>query len=391
MSGRLPLRRYGGKEMRRKQKRARNIAALVLIIVAVAALVAYFGYHALLSGMVGKFHHTNLDQSKVMVNDLDSETEQTLENYTTIALFGLDNRKQGNYSRGNSDVIMIMAINNDTNEMEMLSVYRDSYLNIQGTQKTFHKANSAYAYGGAEQAISMLNTNLDLKIDSYVTFDFKTVADAIDAVGGVEIKIQGEDELKWLNKYIDHTNGILGTKAKHVSGTGKHTLNGVQAVAYGRIRYTSGSDYKRAERHRLVVSQLLKKVRHMGPLKLHNLTETVFPQVQTDLTEKEASALLRGMMHYSLKESGGFPFEKASRNLYGSVGWVDVPCDLTTNVTELHQFLYSQKNYQPTETVQSFNNQIINSTGLNRNSAEKDRFEGADSFDDDGGVTNNED
>lgn len=369
-------------EKAKKMRRTRRIIIILIIVLAAAACAATVGYQYM-KGKMNKIHTTELDKSKVKKNEISEETKKVFEGNTTIALFGLDNRQTGNYSRGNSDVIMLLNINNDTKKIQAVSVYRDTYLNIQGDQNSFHKANAAYAYGGAEQAISMLNKSLDIDIDNYVTFDFKTVADAIDVLGGVDINIESKEELGYLNMYIDHTNGILKTNAKHVTSTGKQTLSGVQAVAYGRIRYTSGSDFKRAERHRIVLSQLMKKAKKANISELNKIMDVVFPQVETDLSKSKIMDMVEVMIGYDLKDSRGFPFEKASINMHGNIGWVDVPCDLETNVKELHEYLYGTKDYQPTSEIESYNQTIIANTGLSADSAEKDEYEDVDTFDTD--------
>lgn len=369
-------------EKAKKMRKTRRIIIILIIVLAAAACAATAGYQYM-KGKMNKIKTTELDKTKVKKNDVSEETKKVFAGNTTIALFGLDNRQTGNYSRGNSDVIMLLNINNDTKKIQAVSVYRDTYLNIQGDQNTFHKANAAYAYGGAEQAISMLNKSLDIDIDNYVTFDFKTVADAIDVLGGVDINIESQEELGYLNMYIDHTNGILKTSAKHVTSTGKQTLSGVQAVAYGRIRYTSGSDFKRAERHRIVLNQLLKKAKKANITELNKIMDVVFPQIETDLSKSKILEMVEVMVGYDLKDSRGFPFEKASINMHGNTGWVDVPCDLETNVKELHEYLYGTKDYEPTEEIKSYTQTIIANTGLSAQSAEKDKYEDVDDFDSD--------
>lgn len=380
-------------EASRRYKRKRT-AAIVIIIVVIALVACGFVGYNYIKGKFGKIGRVELDKDKVQKSDLDEATQKTFEGNTTIALFGLDNRSTGYYDRGNSDVIMIVNVNNDTKKLQVVSVYRDTFLNIQNSDGSFHKANAAYAYGGPEQAISMLNKNLDLDIDNYVTFDFATVADAIDVLGGVEIEIESQSELGYLNDYIEHTNGILGTNAEYVYSTGTQNLSGVQAVAYGRIRYTSGSDFRRAERHRLVLTQLLKKAKKANIAQLNELMDVVFPQIKTDLTQKQITDMMSVMLDYDLKDSRGFPFEKCSKNMGGNIGWVDVPCDLETNVKELHEYLYGTENYDPTEAIKEYSYEIINQTGLSAESAEKDRYEEIDNFDgsnDNGAVSDGSD
>jgi LCP family protein required for cell wall assembly len=297
-------------------------------------------------------------------------------------MFGLDNRTQGVYTTGNSDVIMILNINNDTKEVSMVSVYRDTYLNVAAVDESarFRKCNAAYSAGGAEQAVTMLNRNLDLDIDNYVAFDFSAVADAIDILGGVDIEIESEEELKWLNEYINATNQILGTSSGQISSTGTHTLDGVQAVAYARIRYTSGGDYKRAERQRRVFSVMVSKAKKANASQLLELIDAVFPKIQTDLSKKDMVTMATAMIGYDMANSGGFPYERTTTTPSKTVGSVVVPCDLVTNVTELHKQLFGTEDYEPSATVQEYNNIIINETGLTISDAENDQFNDSDDF-----------
>lgn len=240
-----------GKKISKKQRRKRKlilfIVEIIILIIVAGALYVY--------SKLNLFNRKELDQSKVGKNEVSKETQQTFEGNTTIALFGLDNRDQGVYDTGNSDVIMVMNINNDTKEVSLVSVYRDTYLNIagEGEEEKFRKANAAYSAGGAEQAVTMLNRNLDLDIDNYVAFDFKSVAEAIDILGGVEIDIESQAEMDYLNDYISYTSEYVGGSDEMIDHLGKQTLNGVQAVSYARIRYTAGGDFKRAERQRRVL------------------------------------------------------------------------------------------------------------------------------------------
>ena len=180
-----------GKKISKKQRRKRKlilfIVEIIILIIVAGALYVY--------SKLNLINRKELDQSKVGKNEVSKETQQTFKGNTTIALFGVDNRDQGVYDTGNSDVIMVMNINNETREVSLVSVYRDTYLNIagEGEEEKFRKANAAYSAGGAEQAVTMLNRNLDLDIDNYVAFDFKSVAEAIDILGGVEIDIESQE------------------------------------------------------------------------------------------------------------------------------------------------------------------------------------------------------
>ncbi|MCC8080694.1 MAG: LCP family protein [Lachnospiraceae bacterium] len=351
---------------------------MIELIILALVLVALYFYQKL--NLLDTSYQ--VDQAQIEVNDVEEETLANFEGYTTIAMFGLDNRTQGVYSSGNSDVILILNINNDTKEMSLVSVYRDTYLNVAavGEADKFRKCNSAYASGGVEQAITMLNRNLDLDIDNYVCVDFAAVAEAIDILGGVEIEIESEEELYWLNAYMDDTNKNLGTNEDYVSGTGTQTLTGVQAVAYSRIRYTSGDDYKRAERQRRVLSQMFEQAKSASLSQLNELIETVFPDIQTDLAKKDILTMAMAMLNYDLSSSGGFPYYKTTMTISSSTGSVVVPLDLESNVIALHEQLFGTENYTPSSTVQDYSDYIISVTGLDADDAVEDRFTDSDDF-----------
>lgn len=368
----------GHKKISSRRRRKRKLILFIIEIIVLALVVAalYF-YHKL-----DMIDTQEIDQTKIDVNDITEQTVATLKGYKTIAIFGLDNRDQGVYTAGNTDVIMIMAINNDTKEVSMVSVYRDTYLNVAAAdeKQNFRKANSAYAKGGAEQAITMLNRNLDLVVDNYVSVDFNAVAEAIDILGGVDIEIESEKELGYLNEYILATNDILGTDADTISSTGEHTLNGVQAVAYSRIRYTAGGDFKRAERQRRVFSEMVKKAKTAKLTQISELIDAVFPDIQTDLPKKDMITMVTAMLGYDMSNSGGFPYDRTTATPNNNIGSIVIPCDLESNVIQLHAQLYGTEEYQPSETVLEYSEYIINNTGKTVDSAVDDEFSDADDF-----------
>ncbi len=367
-----------GKKISKKQRRKRKlilfIVEIIILIIVAGALYVY--------SKLNLFNRKELDQSKVGKNEVSKETQQTFEGNTTIALFGLDNRDQGVYDTGNSDVIMVMNINNDTKEVSLVSVYRDTYLNIagEGEEEKFRKANAAYSVGGAEQAVTMLNRNLDLDIDNYVAFDFKSVAEAIDILGGVEIDIESQAEMDYLNDYISYTSEYVGGSDEMIDHLGKQTLNGVQAVSYARIRYTAGGDFKRAERQRRVLNELIKKAKDASLTELNELVSTIFPEVSTDLTQKDIISMMPVMLKYDMANSGGFPYDKTTDTPSKKIGSIVIPCDLESNVIQLHKQLFGTEDYQPSETVQSYNDTIIDLTGKTTKDSETDQFSDQDDF-----------
>ncbi len=306
---------------------------------------------------------TSFNLENVEVNEgISQESQEIMEGYTTIALFGLDNRSNGNLSKGNSDVIMIASINNDTGEVKLSSVYRDTYLDIGNN--TYRKCNSAYAAGGPEQAISMLNTNLDLNITDYVTVDFNAVVECVDLLGGVELEITDEEAILMIG-YMDEINKLTKHNSKYLPCGGTYVLDGVQACAYARIRFTTGDDYKRAERQRIVLSAMVEKAQHSDLKTINSLINEVFGDIKTSFSNTDLIELAAKVFNYRLGDTTGFPFAKNTTTL-GSKGNVVVPCALEDNVVQLHEFLYDDKEYEPTETVKSNSQKIESDTGFHQ-------------------------
>ena len=367
-----------GRKKNARRRRKRKLIVFVVEIAILAVVVTGFCFY----NKLDLINRQELDQTKIAAGDISQETEAVFSGYTTIAIFGLDNRETGVYTAGNSDMIMVMNINNDTKEMSLVSLYRDTYLNVASAESdelVFRKCNSAYARGGPEQAITMLNRNLDLEIDHYVSVDFQAVAEAIDILGGVDITIESEEELHWLNDYIQANNGILGEDADLIDSVGEHTLDGVQAVAYARIRYTAGNDFKRAERQRRVFSEMMSKAKEASLSQVNQLIESVFPDIQTDLAKKDILTMASVMLDYDMANSGGFPYDRTTETL-GDVGSVVIPCTLESNVVELHRQMFGAADYQPSELVQEYSDYIINRTGMTGEDAYTDKFSDADDF-----------
>ncbi len=341
-----------------KKKSSKNKIVLLIVEILVLLILAIVLFMVVKLSRVEK--DVNFSPEKIEVNEgLSEETKEIMQGYTTIAMFGLDNRSNGNLSKGNSDVIMIASINNDTHDVRLVSVYRDSYLNVGND--TYKKCNAAYAAGGPEQAISMLNTNLDLDITDYVTVDFNAIVECVDLLGGVEVTVT-EEEAVLMKGYMDEISKLTKKKSDYLPGAGTYNMDGVQACSYARIRYTAGDDYKRTERQRTVLSAMIQKAQKSDLKTINSLIDEIFGDVKTSFTNTDLIALAAKVFNYSLGETTGFPFEKNTKKL-GSKGDVVVPCDLTSNVTQLHVFLYEDNDYAPTETVKNNSERIISDTG----------------------------
>ncbi len=341
---------------KKKQRKKRMILIAVEILILLILLVVVFAVKKL-----SFIEKEEVPIDNIEINEgISEESHAIMEEFTTIALFGLDNRSNGNLASGRSDVIMIATINNSTQEVKISSVYRDTYLDT-GSGK-FQKCNAAYSKGGPEQAINMLNKNLDLAITDYVTVDFNAVVECIDLLGGVEVEIT-EDEAIWMIGHINETAKLTGKEANQLSGAGTYTLDGVQACAYARVRQTAGSDFKRVERQQLVIQKMVEKAKKSDLSTLNKIINTVFSDIQTSFSNAELIALASQVFNYKLGEMRGFPYEKNTITL-GSKGNVVVPCDLESNVIELHQFLYNDMDYVPSDTVVANSKLIVNESGL---------------------------
>lgn len=342
---------------KKKQKKVMLLAVEILVLLLLAVILF----------IVVKFSKiqkdVSFDDSKLEMNEgLSAESQDIMSNFKSIALFGLDNRSNGNLDSGRSDVIMVATINNETHEVKLCSVYRDTYLDT-GSGK-YQKCNAAYSNGGPEQAINMLNTNLDLNITDYVTVDFNAVVECVDLLGGVEVTVTDEEAVLMYG-YMDEISKLTKKDSKYLPGAGTYNMDGVQACSYARIRYTAGDDYKRAERQRIVIAAMVEKAQKSDLKTINKLIDTVFGDIKTSFTNTDLIALASQVFNYKLGETSGFPFEKNSTTL-GSKGSVVIPCDLESNVISLHEFLYSDTEYVPTETVKSNSAKIINDTGFHQ-------------------------
>ena len=344
---------------RRKKRRRRILTIELLVLVILAVLV--WGMNKL-----GKIHFTGA--LEVKTNDLDAKTEEMLSGYTTIALFGVDNRSTGNYESGNSDSIMIASINNDTKEISIVSVMRDSLFDVDGEGK-YRKANYAYNHGGPEEAVNMLNRNLDLDIKDYVAVDFKALADAVDAVGGVDIHVDKETADAMMDCWTE-TEEVVGRNSKIVKAdTSTQTLDGVQALCYARTRHTSGNDFRRASRQREVVEQLITKTKKASAGQLNKLIDSMFSEIGTSMSVTDLIGLATGVQSYTLKQQLGFPFNCATKTLPSPLGSIVVPCTLESNVKLLYQQIYGESDYQVSSGVSERSRKIVKISGCTEKDA----------------------
>lgn len=332
---------------------------LTIVIVIVFILLLFMGIsiglvYKYTSEKMEKVQQIQIPQEKL---GIEKEIEEKLEEYTNIAVFGIDSSDL-EYKTGNrSDCIIIASINNNTKEIKLVSIYRDTYVNIEG--HGLDKITHAYSYGGPELAINTINTNFDLNISEFVTVNFDSVSDVIDQLGGIEINIQ-ENELQYINSYINSTSNSVGKKSVQITNTGIQTLDGIQAVAYSRIRYTEGGDYKRTERMRDVIIAIIEKAKTKKISELNNIVDNILPKVATNITLDFVLKMIPRGFNYSVTKSIGWPYEIRGITLNL---WYGVPVTLESNVVKLHQEIFNESEYIVSDTVKSISDKIIRKTG----------------------------
>ena len=333
------------KKKRKKKKILFAVELIVLLFLAMGLFAAV---------KLGKMDRVSL--KNILINDgIGVQSD-----YRNIVIYGVDSREGQLTKDSHSDTIVICSINKSTKEVKMVSVYRDTYLD--NTNGEFRKATECYFFGGPERSINMLNKNLDLDITDYVTVNFNAVVEAVDLIGGIDLDVT-EEEIQWINGYQEENYAVTGAEPVLVTSAGYQHLNGTQTLAYCRIRYTDGYDFKRTERQRTVLTKIFEKAKSQGLPTLMSLADTMMPSISTSLSNTELIELLTGMGSYTLGENTGFPFDQYPIN-DSYAGDCVVPVNLANNVTKLHSFLFGEANYVPSQTVQEISNQIIYNTGV---------------------------
>lgn len=353
------------------KKRAKKKRRKILLLIAeffILALLVVVVYGVTKTNKVTKIQ---IDEEEIVAKMNETVAENvTLKGYRNIALFGVDSR-EGSLGKGTrSDTIIICSINNDTGDIRLCSVFRDTYLNLGND--TYNKCNAAYAKGGPEQAINMLNMNCDLNITDYVTVGFDGLIQTIDALGGVDIDVQ-QSEIVHLNNYqismvgktTDNVNftATEGVDYKAVKEPGYQHLNGLQATAYCRIRYV-GNDFMRAERQRTVLAAVMDVCKKSDPAKLNKILDAALPNVSTSLDVSEMTEMLANVNKYAITGSDGFPFESnRDTGTIGAKGSCVIPVKLDENVAMLHKFLFDEEDYQVSSQVKQYSQKVSADTG----------------------------
>ena len=365
------------------KKKKRHIGRKILFGVEILVLILLVGVLFLYTQINKRMDSLNFtqaaDEQEVQINESVAGSE-VLSGYTNIALFGVDKRAEDEGAYGNSDTAIIASINNDTKEVRLVSLYRDTYMRVDEDEYgngIYNKCNSAYLRGGPMQAVNMMNTNMDLDIENYVAVDFSAMATVVDCLGGLDIPMSYE-EIEHMNNHCVETSQQTGMDYTPIEKPdpapedqsqilGTYHLNGVQVTAYCRIRQTASGDQGRTERQRLVLDLLAEKAKSAGLTTLNDIVDQVFPLIQTNFSKSQLIRLGTSILTYSMGENTGFPVDYVmGGDLTVPVTGLDciIPTTLETNVKYLHEFLFSDEDYQPSETVTIRSDFVVDRTGF---------------------------
>lgn len=354
----------------RKYKTLRFLLSfLIVIIILLLVIIIAANYYL-------NFQYNKLNYQEIDLNSIAISTTGVPSEYRNIAIFGIDSTDDTLNNQFRTDSIIIVSINEKANTVNMFSIYRDTYfkmeLDVVDNKKVsekrviYDKVNHAY-YDGIENTLRVINTNMDLNISEYVIGNYSTVIDAVDFLGGIELDIT-QDELKFINGYVDNINKSTGNNSKHVKNTGIQTLNGVQACAYCRIRYTEGGDYKRTERMRTVLNKIGDKVKSLPLTKINEFLNVVLPDIETNIKVDDIISMIPIALNINLGNSFGWPYETEGIwfNNYGSRDFFGPAKTLESNVKRLHVELFGQTGYEVPESIVTISNEIIERTGVGK-------------------------
>ena len=361
----------------KKMRRRKIIFGIEITVLLILSGILFV--YAWINRSMDKMNQDTLDSSQIQINsEVKANTDLSQMSGTqVIALVSVDARGVEGSELAesmNSDTIILCCIDHDKQEIRMVSIMRDTWMNMAkytDEYYEFDKANSAYNRGGPESMLSMLNTNLDFALTDYVTVNFKALADAIDVLGGLDIEMTNAEcvHANNYNREVSEAQGVeyeaipydedLGddySEVRHVSGA--------LATSYARIRYGGGDDAKRTSRQRIVINLMVQKLKQ-NPTKIPEILDKVMGNVSTSLTKNEILELGMHAVTYTMGTSYAYPFQLCyGENVVNALGEdVVIPVTLEFNVRELHEYLYPGLSYEPSAAVTEYSDYIARKSG----------------------------
>ena len=340
-----------------KGKKVKKVILILILLVAVCAGAAYY----YIDVQMGKMAHVDTNKAEF---EIDRQVAKDLKGYRNVALMGIDARKGEDAKNCRTDAIIVASLDKKTGDVALISVMRDSYLEMDSSTGDimYDKATHAHVYGGPVNTCKMLNKSLDLNISEFVVMDWNSVADTVDALGGITVDVK-DNEIWDLNHWGPETAANTDRTWTEIYNTGKQKIDGAQAATYCRIRKNSGGDTGRTERMRKVVMAILKEVKS-NPTKITTVADKVLPEVRTNMSTLDITSLLPQVIKFDIKDSIGYPFNYYGGSVNGS--WKAVPTTLSENAVRLHKEAFKQDDYVPTARLEQISQNIISNTGISQ-------------------------
>ena len=264
------------------------ISLLVIIMILTVILVSKF-----VGDRLSKIHFKDLDEGNLGINnevysEVEGLTKKEYDQVVNILLLGSDSKDMSNQYDGNSDAIMIISINPKYKSIKLISIPRDTAVNIDGFENRY-KINAAFATGKEQLAVKTVNENFGLNLKEYLTVNISSMYDVINEIGGVELEITKE-EMNSINHFVDMFYQFSGKPTKKVTSYGKVTLTGEQAAAHVKEReagYRSGTtdygDFGRTRRQREVLVAMLNKILTKDLGEISRIMDLILEQVTTNI------------------------------------------------------------------------------------------------------------
>ncbi|WP_051355591.1 LCP family protein [Acetobacterium malicum] len=330
------------------KKFLRTILLIIIFLIATA-----FAVNAFFLGNVTSDLKGNL--SKYGISD-EAASFAKQHKIVNVAVFGVDGRDDVDGDR--TDTIMVATADYEHSKVKVASLMRDTYVYID-QKYGYDKLNAAYAYGGPDLALQTINQNFDTTITDYVTIDFSAMVSMVNAVGGVTIDIETDEELDWVNEYLMDVNEKVETGSPFLEDTGSQVVDGSQALAYCRVRYVGDGDFDRTLRQRVVFEQVLSKALDLDVKEQYNLVMATLPYVETSLSTMEMlkyGANLALMPSKDIEQSRFPTDDLISLDMLDGVSYV-IPNTLAENIEAFYQFIYETP-YTPSDAAMEISDEI---------------------------------
>jgi len=353
---------YSRRNMQRKRKFKKTLFVVEIIVLGIVAFGVYFYLNL----------NNKLSKTKVDIDKNNLGADYKIDGYLNIALFGVDARDDELDQGTRSDTIMIVSICEKNKTINIISVYRDTFLlvpdygdNPNNYLDDYTKVTHAYTKGPSS-AIQTLNKNLDMNIENFVTINFMALVKTIDMLGGIEVEVPNKEGfVEQINKHSSVIAELNGDTYKPVEKPGRQVLNGYQALGYARVRKVAGeSDFTRATRQREILNLTLQKFKSKGLTKTDDILNSITANMRTSFSTNDIISLMAKVSTYNISTSKGFPFETVTKNTSSGSSELASP-SLLNNVDQLHKELFPDLEYVPSEKLKTISNHIATTYGTN--------------------------